>query len=105
MPAGDAKAQRAVEAIAGAAGEHGRPRMDVAVARPHRDGVLAAMNARDANAGPKLRPGGNGLLCEIAIERRAIDDGGAYAVRVNDDRRRLLRMIERGIGRFGQLVE
>ena len=77
----DAEAERAVEAIARAAGENRRPRdggVDATgVGRGDRDRLRLADDADNAGAGPNGRAGRDGRCREIAIEDRAIDNRGA----------------------------
>ena len=94
-----AEAERAVEAIARAAREDGRTRLDGdrGVGRADGDRLRPARHAGDAHAGLNRRAGVDGRRGEIAIEDRAIDDRRANALGVDDDRGAVGRDEARGI--------
>ena len=84
-----AETERAVEAVAGAAGEDGGARVDRAWAAVRRaDGhrLGCARDAGDAHAGLDGGAGGDSRRGEIAIEERAVDDCRADAAALDHDR-------------------
>jgi hypothetical protein len=81
----NAEAERAVEAIARAAREHGCTRADAAAVRARDHAVARAIEPRHPDAGAQDRTGADRGGGEIAIELRPIDDGGADALDVDRD--------------------